>query len=185
MWNSRMYINMIVDMRVFIKISFTEEEKMHGKVSHEKEVGVPASIVWDLYGTLKLGKLVDEMLPNVLDKVEVLEGDGGVGTVLKLTYPPGNPGFSSYTEKFMKIDNEKRFKEAEVIEGGYLDLGFQLYRVRFDVIEKDADTSIIKSTIEYEIEDESAANVSFVTVKPLEVIAELAAKYLTDKQTKA
>ncbi|KAF8412576.1 hypothetical protein HHK36_000545 [Tetracentron sinense] len=157
---------------------------MPDQVSHEKEVGVPASVAWDLYGTLKLAKLVHEMLPNVIDKLEILEGDGGVGTVLKLSFPPGKPGFTYYNEKFTKIDKDKRFKEAEVIEGGYMDLGFRLYRTRFEIIEKDAHSSIIKSTIEYEVDDESASNASLVTIKPLEAIAELAAKYLTEKKAK-
>ncbi|KAF8412575.1 hypothetical protein HHK36_000544 [Tetracentron sinense] len=155
---------------------------MPEQVSHEKEVGVPASVVWDLYGTLKLAKLVDELLPNVLTKVEILEGDGGVGTVLKLTFPPGTPGITSCTEKFTKIDNEKRCKETTTIEGGYLDLGFSLYLVRFEIIEKDADSSIIKSTIEYEVKDGYASNVSLVNIKPMEAIAELVAKYFMEKK---
>jgi hypothetical protein len=40
----------------------------------------------------------------------------------------GTP-LSGYKEKYTKVDNEKRLKEAEVIEGGYLELGFTLFRV--------------------------------------------------------
>lgn len=94
----------------------------------------------------------------------------------------GTPGFVSYKEKFTKIDKEKRLKEAEVVEGGYLELGFCLYRVRFEIVEKDANSSIIKSDIEYEVEDESASNAALVTTKPLEMIAEAIGKYLTEKK---
>lgn len=36
-------------------------------------------------------------------------------------------------EKFIKIDNENYIKEAEVIEGGFLDQGFKKYVVRIEI----------------------------------------------------
>ena len=63
--------------------------EMHGQLSQDTQVGVPASLVWDVYRGLEVGKLVDELLPDVIGRVEVVEGDGGVGTILKLTFPPG------------------------------------------------------------------------------------------------
>lgn len=59
-----------------------------GQVSHELEVGAPAAVVWETYGTLQLGKLVVKLLPNILQDIQA-EGDGGVGTVLSLTFGPG------------------------------------------------------------------------------------------------
>lgn len=72
---------------------------MFGQVSHEVEVHVAASEAWGLYSTLRLSKLVEKELPGMYDKIELLEGDGGVGTLFKLTFPPGmtdclNNGFS-------------------------------------------------------------------------------------------
>ncbi|XP_058735202.1 norbelladine synthase-like [Vicia villosa] len=149
---------------------------MSGQLEHELELHVPASEAWELFGTLGIGKLVVEEMPELFQKVELLEGDGGVGTVLKLTFTPGIPGPASYSEKFTKIDNEKRIKEVEVVEGGYLEFGFTLYRVRFEVIEKGEDSSIIKSTIEYEVKE--AANASLVSIEPLANIAQVAKNYL-------
>ncbi|XP_061340601.1 norbelladine synthase-like [Gastrolobium bilobum] len=151
---------------------------MFGKLEHELELHVPAIEAWDLFGGLGIGKLVEQELPQMFQKVELIEGDGGLGTVLKLTFSPGLPGPACYKEKFTKIDNEKRIKEAEVIEGGYLELGFTLYRVLFEVTEKGEDSSIIKSTIEYELKEEDAANTSLVSIQPLAIIAELAKNYL-------
>lgn len=88
------------------------------------------------------------------------------------------PGPRGYKEKFTKIDNENRIKEAEVVEGGYLELGFTLFRVRFEVKEKGEDSSIIKSIIEYELKEENASNASLVSIQPLATIAELANTYL-------
>ncbi|CAL5212746.1 unnamed protein product [Lathyrus oleraceus] len=149
---------------------------MSGQLEHELELHVPASEAWELFGTLGIGKLVGEEMPELFQRVEIVEGDGGVGTILKLTFTPGIPGPASYNEKFTKIDNEKRIKEVEVVEGGYLDFGFTLFRVRFEVIEKGEDSSIIKSTIEYEAKEE--ANASLVSIDPLANIVQVAKNYL-------
>ncbi|CAK9138420.1 unnamed protein product [Ilex paraguariensis] len=151
---------------------------MLGTISEEMVIDVSASKAWEVYGTLQLAKIVEEELSNVLDKIEVIEGDGGAGTVLKLIFPPGTPGLTSYKEKFTKVDDEKRVKEAEVIEGGYLDLGFTLYRVRFEIIEKGENSCVTKSTIEYEIKEEASANAAFVTIQPLVAVMKAAADYL-------
>ncbi|XP_020215444.1 S-norcoclaurine synthase 2 [Cajanus cajan] len=151
---------------------------MFGEVEHELELHVPAREAWDLFGGLEIGKLVGRELPELFQKVELIEGDGGLGTVLKLTFAQGVPGPSGYKEKFTKIDNEKRIKETEVVEGGYLELGFTLFRVRFEVIEKGEESSIFKSTIEYEVKEENASNASLVSVQPLVTIAQLAKNYL-------
>ena len=83
-----------------------------------------------------------------------------------------------HKEKFTKLDNEKRIKEIEVIEGGILDLGFTLFRVRFEIIEKSNDSCIIKSTIEYDIKEEAVANTSYANTDLVAKIAKVAKNYL-------
>ena len=76
-------------------------------------------------------------------------------------------------------------KELEVLEGGYLDLGLTLFRVRFEIIENDNDSCIIKSTIEYDVKEEAVANISYVTTGLVAKIAEVAKNYLIkNKATK-
>ena len=59
---------------------------MFGQLSHELEVNVPASEAWELYSTLRLAKLVEEEPASGIEKIDVIEGDGGTGTILKLTF---------------------------------------------------------------------------------------------------
>jgi len=92
-------------------------------------------------------------------------------------------GPAGYKEKFTKIDNENRIKETEVVEGGYLEFGFTLFRVRLAVVEKGEESSIIKSTIEYEVKEENASNASLVSIQTLATMAEIAKNYL--KKNKA
>lgn len=61
---------------------------MKGQLSHESEIDVPAGVVWETYGTLELSKQIAKLLPNLVQNIQVLEGDGGVGTVLAITLAP-------------------------------------------------------------------------------------------------
>ncbi|XWS58722.1 hypothetical protein CRYUN_Cryun08bG0059000 [Craigia yunnanensis] len=69
---------------------------MHGHLSQDTLVEVPAAVIWDVYRGLELGKLADELLPDVVGRVEVVHGDGGVGTIVKVTFPPGKHGNIRY-----------------------------------------------------------------------------------------
>ncbi|KAK2977215.1 hypothetical protein RJ640_028420 [Escallonia rubra] len=149
---------------------------MKGELSQESEVKVGANMVWEVYGGLQLGKIVSDLLPDVVGTVEVVEGDGGVGTVVKLTFPP---------ERFTRIDDEKRIKETELIEGGFKELGFLSFRVRLEILEKDAESSIIRSTVEYEVAEEHAANAAFVSTKPFGDMAVVVGNYLAAKSNAA
>ncbi|KAK9079196.1 hypothetical protein SSX86_000866 [Deinandra increscens subsp. villosa] len=151
---------------------------MFGTLSEEAEIKVPASKAWELYGSLEIGNLV---VGKVLEAVDLVEGDGGTGTILKLTLKPGL-GFPYYKEKFTKVDHENMVKETEVVEGGFLDMGFTLYRIRFEIKENPKDSTgsscVQKLTIEYDVKEEFAANASFVTNEPLLGILSVAKEHL-------
>lgn len=90
-------------------------------------------------------------------------------------------GSKSYKEKFVTVDNERRLKETVTIEGGVLDLGFSSYAVSFEILEKDQNSSTIRSTIKYEISEELAAYASFINTGGLAAIAEGVAKHLREE----
>ncbi|KAL4353958.1 hypothetical protein GQ457_06G024210 [Hibiscus cannabinus] len=129
---------------------------MKGHLSHDYLIEVPAAVVWDVYCGIELPKLAAQLLRDVLGSVEVVHGDGGVGTIVKLTHPPGNV-----------YKNRHRLKEAEIIEGGFKD--------------KDARSSIIRSSVDYEIDDKLQELASQATMKPFEVLNEGIGKYLKQK----
>jgi hypothetical protein len=84
-------------------------------------------------------------------------------------------GLEYQKEKFIKIDNENFVKEALVVEGTVLDIGFLKYLVRFEIIENADKTSIIRSTLEYEVADEAA---SLASTSTLAALAEAITKYI-------
>ncbi|KAK2997210.1 hypothetical protein RJ639_026029 [Escallonia herrerae] len=146
---------------------------MHGTLSDAIEVNVPAHEAWELYGTLQITHVT-----HFFDKIEVLEGDGAVGTILKFTLPAGATVFSSYHEKYTKVDDKKMIKEADVVSGGYLDIGFTHYRTRFEIIKKNHTSCITKTTIEYDVKEEDVENFKYVSILPLISIMKDAATYL-------
>ncbi|XP_066396424.1 norbelladine synthase-like [Miscanthus floridulus] len=146
---------------------------MKGSKVHEHETDVPASELWAIYGTLCAAELLPQLLPQLLTKADLVSGDGGVGTILQLTFPPGIlPGLQSYTEKFIKVDNENYTKEAEAIDGDILKLGFLAYMIRVDIISKGPNSSVIRSTIEYEIDDAQPEVEAMVSTALLAAAAE-------------
>ncbi|KAK8593795.1 hypothetical protein V6N13_042634 [Hibiscus sabdariffa] len=155
---------------------------MHGQVSNDTPVGVPADLMWDVYRGFELGRLVDKIAADVLGRVEFLEGDGGVGSIVKFT-SAAEPGSGYMKEIFTKIDDENRVKETEVIEGGYKALGFDVVRIRLEILEKDSESCIVRSSIEYEGDDKLADVVSRVSVKPLEIMAEIVGKHLSENKS--
>ncbi|MBA0643627.1 hypothetical protein Goklo_027898 [Gossypium klotzschianum] len=86
-------------------------------------------------------------------------------------------------ERFTKIDDENRVKETEVLEVGYKDLGFDVVRIQLEIVEKDSESCMVRSTIEYEGDDKLADVVSHVNVRPLEMMAEIIGKHLCQNKS--
>ena len=59
------------------------------KISDETEIPAPAAKVWALYGTIHFADFLQLHLPNIINNVELLEGDGGQGTLVLVTFAPG------------------------------------------------------------------------------------------------
>ena len=80
------------------------------------------------------------------------------------------------------VDNEKYIKEAEAIEGGFLDLGFEKYLVRLEIVGQEDGPTIIRSTIEYKVDAEHASNASLVSTGALATIADAITKYIKEQK---
>lgn len=63
---------------------------MYGTASDERAVKVPASEAWKLIGTLQLAYFIEQSLPHLISKIDVVQGDGSTGTILHATFPPGS-----------------------------------------------------------------------------------------------
>ncbi|KAK3141644.1 hypothetical protein QOZ80_4BG0336560 [Eleusine coracana subsp. coracana] len=147
--------------------------------SHELVTDVPASELWKIYNGLGFVQLFHQLLPHVLQNIEVIRGDGSVGTVIKVTVlPPGNSSPITYTEEFVKIDNKNYVKETLAIEGEVLNLGFIKYGVRLEIIDKGPCSSVIKSSVVYEFDDGRPELEAAAGTTHLAVAARAIAEYL-------
>ncbi|MFQ6641818.1 hypothetical protein Gotur_015013 [Gossypium turneri] len=147
-------------------------------ITKELEVNAPASEAWELYRKLGLLKLIDLKLTNIFQSTEVLKGDGGVGTVVKLTFVPDEAGNSSYTEKFTVMDDQRRVKETKGLEGDCLAIGCSVQIIEFEIIEKSQNSSIIKSTISYAVKEEFQAKDPKPSIQIVEAIVQSSKKFL-------
>ena len=157
---------------------------MKGIVSDELDVALPASKLWGVYGTIRMFELIVKLLPEAASKIEIEKGDGGVGTIIRVIFPPGAPGASYQREKFLKVDNEHRVKVVAVIEGGMLESGFLSYTNCFEIIKHADNLSTIKSSIEYEVDKEHEAAAALVTTDSVANLAKTISRYLLENENK-
>ncbi|KAI3847915.1 hypothetical protein MKX03_026154 [Papaver bracteatum] len=157
---------------------------MRKVIKYDMEVAASADSVWAVYSSPDIPRLLrDVLLPGVFEKLDVIEGNGGVGTVLDIAFPPGAIP-RSYKEKFINIDRVKRLKEVIMIEGGYLDMGCTFYLDRIHVVEKTPSSCVIESSIVYEVEEEYADVMSkLITTEPLKSMAEVISNYVIQKES--
>eukprot|EP01018_Ginkgo_biloba_P021978 Gb_15130 [translate_table: standard] len=114
------------------------------------EIQVPASAVWKTFSKDWVD-LFPKLLPNIFSSIQIMEGDGGVGTVVMLKFGPGVHGGIEYQkEKIVEMDEEKRSIALEVLEGGHRELGFSYYKARFEMKETGDHSTAIECTVEYE-----------------------------------
>ena len=110
---------------------------------------------------------------NSLDPLMHLQP--GVISNIMLLHVHAGSDIKYFKEKYTKVDNENRVKESEIVEGGYLDAGFNFFKTKFEIKEnKNSDTSLLKIQLEYEIKEEFAANASLVTAETYVAVAKLA-----------
>ncbi|MCD7470443.1 hypothetical protein HAX54_010327 [Datura stramonium] len=148
---------------------------MLGKFSEQIQINAPVSRVWNLYGTYQMANFLVEKFPHIVEKVELIEGNGGVGSILQVSLPGNAP----YKEKYVKVDDEKKVKEVEIVEGGFLDLGFNFYGIKFEVIENDDEnSSIIKLTIDFETQDVEKIHLTIGNFQALNAILKASKDYL-------
>ncbi|KAM7269335.1 hypothetical protein ACFE04_024832 [Oxalis oulophora] len=159
---------------------------LKGQVSVDTPMPVPAATVWEVFTGVEIGKLITQLLGDTIGKIEVLEGDGGVGTLVKVTLAPALAIHGPYMiEKFVKVDYENRIKETEMIEGGYKALGFDYVGIRLEVLEKDSESSIVRASVVYEVDEKLSDLTTEISIEPQEIIMATLAKYFSDKKAAA
>ncbi|KAF8379051.1 hypothetical protein HHK36_028478 [Tetracentron sinense] len=155
---------------------------MRGQVYNDLEVGASAEEVWAVYSSPELPRLIVELQPGVFEKIDIVQGNGRVDTVLHVVLAQGLPEPREWKEKFMKIDHKERTKVVRQIEGGYLGLGFRFYEIIFKIIAKDEHSCIIRSTTAFDIEESFEANASLINASSMWGMAKAISNYVMQKK---
>ncbi|KAI3845019.1 hypothetical protein MKX03_023024 [Papaver bracteatum] len=157
-----------------------ESSAMRYKLINEIDVDLSAGSIWKVYSSKDLPSLIVKLLPEVFDRIDILEGNGGVGTVCRIVFPPGSVP-RSYKEMFTKIDHVHRLKEVTQISGGYLAMGVTFYMDSFKIISTGPNSCIIRSITDYEVPDHLADKVnSLISIEGLVPMAHAIIKYVKE-----
>ncbi|WCJ23359.1 Major strawberry allergen Fra a 1-A [Euphorbia peplus] len=92
-----------------------------GVVSYETQIisTLPPSKIFNAI-VLDLPKLLPKVLPQVIKSVDILEGDGGVGSVRKINFAGEGESIMYVKERMESIDEEKLTHSYTIIEGDVL-----------------------------------------------------------------
>nr|AOP32363.1 phenolic oxidative coupling protein POCP3 [Hypericum tomentosum] len=63
--------------------------------------------------------IVPKLMPNVFKSMEIVEGDGGAGTIRKATFAEGLP-FKSMSQRIDVLDTKNYYCKFTLFEGGML-----------------------------------------------------------------
>ncbi|KAF9595526.1 hypothetical protein IFM89_000614 [Coptis chinensis] len=152
---------------------------------HELEVAASADEVWSVEGSPELGLHLPDLLPaGIFAKFEIT-GDGGEGSILDMTFPPGQFPHH-YREKFVFFDHKNRYKLVEMIDGDFFDLGVTYYMDTIRVVATGPDSCVIKSSTEYHVKPEFAKIVKpLIDTVPLAIMSEAIAKVVLEHKHKS
>ncbi|XP_030441053.2 phytohormone-binding protein-like [Syzygium oleosum] len=128
-----------------------------------------------------LYSIVPQVLPNLVQNGEIIEGDGGLGSVILFNFGPDVPNMKYQKEKIVELDESLHRIGLQVIEGGHLDLGFTFYKTTFQLTSISEKQTLVD--VVYELETEQAVLPSQTTAGALACIKGLE-NYLLSTDTK-
>ncbi|XP_020589709.1 pathogenesis-related protein 1-like [Phalaenopsis equestris] len=94
--------------------------------------------------------LVPKLLPDFISSIELTEGDGGLGTLLKLNFTEAVEKFRITEEKIEVFDPEKHVIKYTIFEGGYIGLKLKSYSLEAKFEEVNSSEALVKLNLEYD-----------------------------------
>ncbi|XP_057460678.1 phytohormone-binding protein CSBP-like [Actinidia eriantha] len=123
----------------------TKEAKAQVKV----QVGIEA--IWKALAK-DLRFVLPRIMPGVVRDVQVIEGDGGLGTVFLFNFGSDVSNIRYQKEKLVDLDESLHQIGLQVVEGGHLNLGFSSYKTTFQLIANGDSETLINAKVVYEVE---------------------------------
>ncbi|XP_068667841.1 phytohormone-binding protein CSBP-like [Aristolochia californica] len=125
---------------------------MGKEVKGQAKVGVAVEKLWKALA-VEPSSVLPRAVPNLIKSVEVLEGDGGLDTIMIFHFGPDLPPSMAYQkEKIVEYNEAERQIGLEVIEGGRLVHGFNSYTTFFKLAGIGDGETLVDITVQYEKE---------------------------------
>ncbi|XP_062079672.1 phytohormone-binding protein-like [Humulus lupulus] len=140
------------------------------EVKAQAKVAVGIKRLWNAL-TKGLRSVVPKAAPNLVSHVEVIEGDGGLGTVFLFNFCSGVSTMRYQKEKIVELDESQHQITLEVLEGGHLNIGFSSYKTTFQLIADEEEKTQINIKVSYESEMEENTSPSKTTASALAFIS--------------
>ncbi|XP_020585865.1 major allergen Pru ar 1-like [Phalaenopsis equestris] len=126
--------------------------------THEGVSNVSIDRLWKA-GILDAHNLMPKLLPDVITKVELLEGDGGAGTVKKFVFSEAVKEFRYIVDKTDALDDENHIIKQTVVEGGLIGSRLKSYSFELKLEAGSNGKTVEKTTVHYETLDDTPLSV--------------------------
>ncbi|KAM3736579.1 hypothetical protein ACB098_10G174300 [Castanea mollissima] len=125
-----------------------------GVITYESEVTspIPPARLYKAF-VLDADNLIPKISPHTIKSTEILEGNGGPGTIKKVTFHEGSH-FKFLKHKIDAIDKENFTYNYSVIEGGPLSDKIEKISYETKLVASPDGGSIFKSTSKYYAKDD-------------------------------
>ncbi|KAG8364981.1 hypothetical protein BUALT_Bualt18G0055100 [Buddleja alternifolia] len=117
------------------------------------KVKIGVEVIWRALAK-DFKSVVPSSIPNLVKDVEMLEGDGGFGTVYLFNFGPGVPNMSYQKEKIVEFDESQHRIALQVIEGGRLDVGFTFHKATFQLTATGDSETMVDLKVDFETESQ-------------------------------
>ncbi|CAM8995327.1 unnamed protein product [Rhodiola kirilowii] len=140
------------------------------------KVAVGLQALWvSLTGEFR--SIVAKLVPNAITSIDLLEGDGGLGSVFLFNFSP-HVAVKWQKEKIVELDESTHKIALQVIEGGHLTHGYKFYKTGFKFTSIGETETLVDIFLTYEYDSKEAIKDPSHTLKFAEGFIYALEKYL-------
>ncbi|KAE9616980.1 hypothetical protein Lal_00035099 [Lupinus albus] len=96
--------------------------------------------------------ITQKVIPNIVKDVKLIEGDGGIGSILHFTFNPDVTPISYQREKIVELNEITHEIGLQVVEGGHLNQGLSYYKTSFQLSAIGENQTLVNVKISYDYE---------------------------------
>ncbi|XP_038904253.1 phytohormone-binding protein CSBP-like [Benincasa hispida] len=121
------------------------------EVKAQAKVGVGIETLWNAL-VKDLRFIIPKLMPNTVEKVDLIHGNGGLGSVLLFHLVHDEMMMRSQKERIVEVDETKHEFGIEVIEGNIWKRGFCSFKTIFKLSSMSEKETLVDFKVVYETE---------------------------------